>query len=286
MKTHVTFGALLFAAALLGSLPYIITPSQASQQVLPAAPYSASNTAGAAAYNVGLFIGLAAIATAFIYLVMRYKKLFKAFIAVVWLLVITGIFWAYAVKYYACGLLPDYAAEALFYAPFVVAPFLIYAIFKWKWDLAIALFSALAGTMVVWILPPITIIALLLVLPIYDLLMVYWGLLGRIVRKAKEELPRQPQAGAPREPPLLGLMAKVGDISVGTGDFFTYSTALTYIGIKYSAFGPLASLLAIAAGLALIYTGFLLTVKLLLRRFGYAPALPIPIALVLPLLLL
>ncbi|MEL9990384.1 MAG: hypothetical protein QXP98_01465 [Thermoproteus sp.] len=285
MKTYVSF-ALLLSAALLGVLPYLAAPSQASQQVLPAAPYSSSNTTQAAVYNVGLFVALAAAATVFIYLIMRFKKLFKLFVAAIWFLVILGVFWAYAIKYYTCGLLPDLAAEVLFYAPFVVAPLLIYGMFKWKWDTSVAVLSALAGAMVVWMLPPLTVLVLLAVLPLYDLLMVYWGLLGRIVKKAKEELPRHPQAEAPREPPLLGLMARVGEVSVGTGDFFAYTAALTYMGIKYSQLGPIASILVMAVGLALIYVGFVLTVRLLLRRFGYAPALPIPLALIMPLLVL
>ncbi|MEZ0249027.1 MAG: hypothetical protein ABWJ97_07110 [Thermoproteus sp.] len=283
MRAYASF-ALLLSAALLGVLPYLAAPSQAAQQVLSAAPYSASNTTQAAAYNVGLFVALAATATVLIYLIMRFKRLFKLFIAAVWFLVILGVFWAYAIKYYACGLLPDLAAEALFYAPFVVAPLLIYGMFKWKWDASVAVLSALAGAMIVWILPPLTVLVLLAVLPVYDLLMVYWGLLGRIVKKAKEE--RRPQIGAPREPPLLGLMARVGEVSVGTGDFFAYTAALTYIGVKYSQLGLVASISAMAVGLALIYAGFVLTVKLLLRRFGYAPALPIPLALIMPLLVL
>ncbi|MGC8582991.1 MAG: hypothetical protein ACP5MH_04600 [Thermoproteus sp.] len=285
MRTY-AFVALLFAAALLGTLPYLAAPSQASEQVLPAAPYSSSNTAPAAAYNTTLFVSLAVVATVFIYLIMRYKKFFKIFIAAIWFLVILGVFWAYDLKYYACGLLPDAAAEALFYAPFAVAPAMIYAILKARLDPAIAVFSAFAGTMVVWILPPLTVLALLVILPVYDLVMVYWGLLGKIVKKAKEGALRGPGPEAPREPPLLGLMAKVGEVSVGTGDFFAYAAALTFIGIKFSRYGLLPSLAAIALGVVLIYTGFLLTVRLLLRRFGYAPALPIPLALVMPLLLL
>ncbi len=231
-------------------------------------------------------MGLAAMATALIYIAMRYKRLFNAFMAVVWFLVITGVFWAYAVEYYSCGLLPDVIAEALLYAPYVVAPALIYAIFKRKWDAVIAVFSALAGAMAVWMLPRITVMALLAALPVYDLVMVYWGLLGKIIRRIKERPPPNPHGPPSREPPLLGLMAKVDDVSVGSGDFFAYAMALTYVGIKYSALGPLASLGAIALGLCLIYAGFRLTVRLLLKRHGYAPALPIPIALIMPLLLL
>lgn len=285
MRTH-AFMALLFAAGLLGALPYLYAPSQASEQILPAAPYSPSNTASAAAYNTTLFISLAVAATVFIYLVMRYRKFFKVFIAAIWLLVIVGVFWAYDLKYYSCGLLPDWAAEALFYAPFAVAPAVIYAILKARLDQAVAVFSALAGAMVVWILPPLTVLALLAALPVYDLVMVYWGLLGRIVRKAKESAPLQLPAGGPREPPLMGLMARVGEVSVGTGDFFAYTASITFIGIKFSQYGLIPSLAAMALGLVLIYAGFLLTVSLLLRRFGYAPALPIPMALVMPLLLL
>lgn len=285
MRTRATL-ALLFLAAVLGSLPYMTAPSQASQQTLSAPPYSSSNTAGAAVYNVGLFVGLAAVATAFIYFVMRHKKFFNVFIAAVWFLVITGVFWAFAVEYYSCGLLPATIAEALLYAPLVAAPVAIYSIFKWKWDAIVAVFSALAGAMAVWMLPHVTVLALLIALPVYDLVMVYWGLLGKIIRKAKEELPPGPRGAPPKEPPLLGLMAKVGDISVGSGDFFAYAMALTYLGVKYSPLGPLASLGAMASGLMLIYAGFRLTVELLLKRYGYAPALPIPLALVMPLLLL
>lgn len=278
------FGLLLFSAALLGALPYIAAPPAASQPVLPSAPYSQSQSVSATIYNVFLFIALVAAATVAVYFAIRFKRIFRAFIAAAWFMIVWGVSWAYAIKYYSCGLLPDWAAAALVYAPLALGPAVVLAVFKRRGDVAIAFLSALAGTMLVWMLPPPTVLALMVALPIYDLFMVYKGLLGRLIKKARGEVGRP---DAPRgEPPLFGLMAKVGDLSVGTGDFFAYSMALTTIGVKYSALGPLAAAGFMALGLALIYVGFKLTAELLLKRRGYAPALPIPMALVLPLILL
>lgn len=286
MRSHAAFAALLFIAAILGTLPYLVAPSQAGQQVLPSAPYAYSNNISSTLYNLSLFIILIVIATIFIYLLFHFKKLFKLFIAFAWAMIVWGVAWAYAIKYYYSGLLPDWGAEALFYSPIVSIPLVLYALFKGRSDWMVALLSSLAGTMMVWILPPLTVLALLAALPIYDAVMVYWGLLGRLIRKAKAEAPPTPPGERPKEVPLLGLMAHVGDVSVGSGDFFAYTMALTYIGVKYALYGALVDLSLVLLGLILIYIGFLLTVKLLLKRYGYAPALPLPLAMLMPLILL
>lgn len=280
MRPHTAF-AIILLSALLGSLPYIVAPPAAQQQVLPSAPYSSSPTPEAAAYNVALFIAMAASATAIIYLLIRFRRAFKAFIAFAWFFITLGVSWAFAVKYYAAGLIPAWAADALAYAPFAAGPAVLYLIFKGRGDVAIAALSSLAGVMLTWVLPALTILALMGALAVYDLVMVYRGLLGALIKKVKE----RPQATR-GEPPLFGLMAKVGDVSMGTGDFLVYTMASTMAGIKYSAYGPATAVVATALALSLIYVGFRLTKDLLLKRYGYAPALPIPLALVLPLLLL
>jgi len=60
--------------------------------------------------------------------------------------------------------------------------------------------------------------------------------------------------------------------------------ALSFVAARLAAFGGAVALAAVALGVATIYAGLRLTVEVFLKRWGYGPALPLPILLLSPLI--
>jgi Presenilin. len=79
-------------------------------------------------------------------------------------------------------------------------------------------------------------------------------------------------------------VVRLKTLSLGVGDFVVYSMALTFVAMRLAAYGREAALIAIGLGAVLIYFGLMLTVEVFLRRWGYGPALPIPMLLLSPLM--
>jgi hypothetical protein len=60
--------------------------------------------------------------------------------------------------------------------------------------------------------------------------------------------------------------------------------ALSFLAMRLMQYGREAALAAVGVGAVLIYLGLLLTVKIFLRKWGYGPALPLPMLLLSPLI--
>jgi len=117
-----------------------------------------------------------------------------------------------------------------------------------------------------------TIFALLAALAIYDYLMYRTKALDAIA----SELLRG-QGGV-----LQFLAIRMRDVVLGSGDFLAYSAILSVIAVEAGKLGPFALLIAIVVASAVLYASILASYRLFLRGRLAAPALPIPIATLLP----
>lgn len=290
---------LVMWASLLASLPYLASVAPPEAPPTPS-PYAASEEPGATAYNAAVFFSMLLAATVGIYLALGRRRLLRALVYVVWFMLAVGVTQFYAVVYYLAGLLPEWAAEGAVLASPLAGAAVALMLWRGRGDMALGLLGGLAGGMLASVLPHATLLVIFALLPLYDFLMVYKGLLGRIIRRERaqraavqpapqpspHEGPSSPQPGRGGDSPLFGFVVRLGRMSLGVGDFVTYTAALTYVTAGLShRMGPAAAAL-LPLGLALIYLGLRLTVKVFLRRWGYGPALPFPMLLLSPLIAL
>jgi len=270
--------AIIATSVAIGNAPLLLHREVAV--IVEGSPYVQSHDLNSTVYNVVLFVSLLFVSTIAVYFVVRRKRLMRLFMYAVWFLIATGVTQFFAVLYYQTGALPAEVALALVYGSFAIGALVSWILKRGRGDLIIGLYSALAGDVFAWILPRQTLVALLVVLPIYDTIMVYKGLLGKIVSHGRR------RASSSREENILtGLMVRVGGLSVGTGDFVIYSMASSLVFTRYLEYGLFAALFGLFLSIISIYVGLVLTVELLIKRYGYAPALPIPICLMSPLIL-
>ncbi|MEZ0318921.1 MAG: hypothetical protein ABWK05_02870 [Pyrobaculum sp.] len=272
--------AVVVAAVLLGVAPAL---AGRSSEALPveAAPYVKAEDPGATLHNLAVFFALLVAATVVIYLLFSRRRLLNLFLYFVWFILSVGVFQFYVILYYWYGFINEGTAVWLMWASLLFGMFVVFLVYKRRGDLLLGFLGGLAGAMFVWLLPDSTVMALLAALPVYDYLMVSRGLLGKIVKKSKEAAPSE--AGGRRDTPLFGFVVRLKTISLGVGDFVVYSMALSFVAMRLAQMGP-AVLLLVGAGALLIYLGFLLTVDVFLKRWGYGPALPLPLLLLSPLI--
>jgi len=272
-------------AALLGTLPLYVNPHVEKPQ-MDTAIYATAETPGATLYNLAVFFTLLVVATAAIYLLLTRRRLLNPFLYFVWFTLALGVVQFYAWLYYSYGILPPGPATwAILLSP-AVGVLVVFLLSRRRGDLFLGFLGALAGSMFVWLLPSVTVLALLVALPVYDYLMVSRGLLGRLIKKAKEGAASGNGATPPkgRDTPLFGFVVRLRTFSLGVGDFVVYSMALSFIAARLAAFGGAVALAAVALGVASIYAGLRLTVEIFLKRWGYGPALPLPMLLLSPLI--
>jgi len=272
-------------AVLLGTLPLYLNPHVEKPQI-DTAVYATAETPGATLYNLAVFFTLLVVATAVIYLLLTRRRLLNLFVYFVWFTLALGVVQFYAWLYYSYGILPPGPATwAILLSP-AVGVLVVFLLSRRRGDLFLGLLGALAGSMFVWILPSVTVLALLIALPVYDYLMVSRGLLGRLIKKAKEGAAGGSGAtpSKSRDTPLFGFVVRLKDFSLGIGDFIVYSMALSFIAAKLAAFGGAVALAAVALGVVSIYAGLRLTVEIFLKKWGYGPALPLPMLLLSPLI--
>jgi hypothetical protein len=194
-----------------------------------------------------------------------------------------GVFQFYVILYYWAGVIDKVNAVRLMWLSLLFGGFVVYLLRRRRGDLLLGFLGSLAGVMFVWLLPQATVIALLSALPVYDYVMVRRGLLGKIVEKAKEASPTAAGRGK-ADTPLFGFVVRLKTLSLGVGDFVTYSMALSFLATRLMQYGREVALAAVGVGAVLIYLGLLLTVKIFLRKWGYGPALPLPMLLLSPLI--
>lgn len=123
--------------------------------------------------------------------------------------------------------------------------------------------AAAGGTIIGYMIPLFTFIALTASLSVFDLVMVKKGYLSLLSQEQYRERIHQ----------LRGLVVEVGDINLGLGDLLFYTITVT------AAFFRLGLPSAIASNLA-IMAGYYLTLQLL-KKWDTVPGLTIPLALAL-----
>jgi hypothetical protein len=273
---------LVVLAVLLGNGPAFIGRRIEALPVEPT-PYAKAEDAGATMYNLALFFVLLVAATVVIYLLFTRRRLLSLFLYFIWFVLSVGVFQFYVILYYWSGVIDETNAVRLMWISLLFGGFVVFLLHKRRGDLLLGFLGSLAGVMFVWLLPPATVVALLSALPIYDYVMVRRGLLGKIVKKAKEESPVAAGRGK-ADTPLFGFVVRLKTLSLGVGDFVTYSMALSFLATRFMQYGREAALAAVGVGAVLIYLGILLTERVFLRKWGYGPALPFPMLLLSPLI--
>ncbi|MEM4289062.1 MAG: hypothetical protein QXQ48_02170 [Nitrososphaerota archaeon] len=129
--------------------------------------------------------------------------------------------------------------------------------------LAASITAAAGGTLIGYMIPLFTFIALTASLAVFDLIMVKKGYLSLLSHEQYRERIHQ----------LRGLVVEVGDINIGLGDLLFYTITVT------TAFFRMALPSAIASNIAII-TGYYLTLQLL-KKWNTVPGLTIPLTLAL-----
>ena len=273
---------LVVLAVLLGNGPAFIGQRTEALPVEPT-PYAKAEDAGATMYNLALFFVLLVAATAVIYLLFTRRRLLSLLLYFIWFVLSVGVFQFYVILYYWAGVIDEINAVRLMWLSLLFGGFVVYLLRRRRGDLLLGFLGSLAGVMFVWLLPQATVIALLSALPVYDYVMVRRGLLGKIVEKAKEASPTAAGRGK-ADTPLFGFVVRLKTLSLGVGDFVTYSMALSFLATRLMQYGREVALAAVGVGAVLTYLGLLLTVRIFLRKWGYGPALPLPMLLLSPLI--
>jgi len=277
---------LVVLAVLIGTGPLFIDRSVEALPVEPT-PYIKAEDVGATMYNLALFFVLLVAATAVIYIIFTKRRLLSIFLSFIWFILSVGVFQFYVIMYYWVGFIDEINAIRLMWISLLFGGLTVYLLYKRRGDLFLGFLGSLAGTMFVWLLPPTTVVALLVALPVYDYVMVSRGLLGKIVKKTKEmSPPAASRGGRKTDTPLFGFVVRLKTLSLGVGDFVVYSMALSFLAMRLVQYGRDAAVIAIGLGAVLIYFGLILTVEVFLKRWGYGPALPFPILLLSPLIAL
>ncbi|MEM0369992.1 MAG: hypothetical protein QXE80_04750 [Pyrobaculum sp.] len=276
---------IVVAAVLIGGVPSLV---EKSTQYIPmgAGPYVKSEDIESTLYNLVVFFTLLLIATVLIYLLFSQRRILNIFLYTVWYLISVGVIQFYTILYYLSGLLNETIAVVLMPASFLIGGAVVYLVYKRRGDIILGLIGSLAGVMFVSLLPEMTIVMLLVALPIYDYIMVSRGLLGKLVKKSKESVVNKDVDVKRGDTPLFGFVVRLKTLSLGVGDFVVYAMALSYIFINNLRLGLELAIFSLGVGAFLIYLGFVLTVEVFLKRWGYGPALPFPILALFPLILL
>ncbi len=123
--------------------------------------------------------------------------------------------------------------------------------------------AAAGGTIIGYMIPFFTFIALTASLAVFDLVMVKKGYLSLLSQEQFRSRIYQ----------LRGLVVEVGDINLGLGDLLFYTITVT------AAFFRLGLISAIAANIGIV-AGYYLTLRLL-KKWDTVPGLTIPLALAL-----
>ncbi len=178
---------------------------------------------------------------------------------------------------YDIGPLINYPA-LIFVVAIIISALIMYAAIRARNTvvraLAISAYSSMAGVIFTIALPAWTLAILLVALPLYDIVMVYRGLLGRLVTELSKY-------GEGKYPLLRGLILDMDGIGIGVGDLVLYATLVSLTMLQYVShnFTLIQGALASIASLIGILIGLFITFKYLLPIKKYAPALPIPILL-------
>jgi len=272
---HVALPMLASTMALILS---ILLLSLGVNSVPPGPPFNSMNTPSAGAYNVLMMIAVMIASTYMIYYLIRrgFMRLFE-FIKITLLgtVVVSSTYFYVLVYTYGFGV-AQVIGDLSLALPIALSIAIIYASLYSRSiplrALGICSYSAMAGVIMMVALPAWTLGVLMAVLPIYDVIMVYRGFLGKLFSEARE-------LGEARYSLLRGLILDMGGLGIGVGDLVIYSVLSSLTFAYYASRGLITALLAWSLCILGIMVGLGLTLRALLRGRKYVPALPLPIAL-------
>ncbi|PVU72872.1 hypothetical protein DDW08_00705 [Vulcanisaeta sp. SCGC AB-777_J10] len=251
-------------------------------QVPAGPPFQSVNTSNAGLYNVTVIILIMVVATYIIYRLIKrgsikaFETLKNVLLAIV--IISSTLFYVSTYVYgYEIKPLIEYPLSPLILT-IVISALILYAAIKARNTVvrafAISAYSSMAGVIFTIALPAWTLAILLVALPLYDIVMVYKGLLGKLVTELSKY-------GEGKYPILRGLILDMDGIGIGVGDLVLYATLVSLTMLEYENYGFtfIEGLMASLVSLLGILIGLYVTFRYILPIKKYAPALPIPILL-------
>jgi len=251
-------------------------------QVPAGPPFQSVNTSNAGLYNVTVIILIMVVATYIIYRLIKrgsikaFETLKNVLLAIV--IISSTLFYVSTYVYgYEIKPLIEYPLSPLILT-IVISALILYAAIKTRNTVvrafAISAYSSMAGVIFTIALPAWTLAILLVALPLYDIVMVYRGLLGKLVTELSKY-------GEGKYPILRGLILDMDGIGIGVGDLVLYATLISLTMLEYENYGFtfIEGLMASLVSLLGILIGLYVTFKYILPIKRYAPALPVPILL-------
>jgi len=251
-------------------------------QVPAGPPFQSVNTSNAGLYNVTVIILIMVVATYIIYRLIKrgsikaFETLKNVLLAIV--IISSTLFYVSTYVYgYEIKPLIEYPLSPLILT-IVISALILYAAIKARNTVvrafAISAYSSMAGVIFTIALPAWTLAILLVALPLYDIVMVYKGLLGKLVTELSKY-------GEGKYPILRGLILDMDGIGIGVGDLVLYATLVSLTMLEYENYGFtfIEGLAASLISLLGILIGLYVTFKYILPIKRYAPALPVPILL-------
>jgi len=251
-------------------------------QVPAGPPFQSVNTSNAGLYNVTVIILIMVVATYIIYRLIKrgsikaFETLKNVLLAIV--IISSTLFYVSTYVYgYEIKPLIEYPLSPLILT-IVISALILYAAIKARNTVvrafAISAYSSMAGVIFTIALPAWTLAILLVALPLYDIVMVYRGLLGKLVTELSKY-------GEGKYPILRGLILDMDGIGIGVGDLVLYATLVSLTMLEYENYGFtfIEGLTASLISLLGILIGLYVTFKYILPIKRYAPALPVPILL-------
>ncbi|BDR91258.1 hypothetical protein [Vulcanisaeta souniana] len=261
----------------------IMTLASIGETQVPAGPpFQSTNTSSAGLYNVIVIIIIMLAATYLIYRLIKrgFIRTFETVKNVLLAIVVISSTFFYVTTYvygYEIKPLINYPLSTIVVTA-VISALIMYAAIRARNTviraLAIGSYSSMAGVIFTIALPAWTLVLLLIALPLYDIVMVYRGLLGRLVTELSKY-------GEGKYPILRGLILDMNGIGIGVGDLVLYSTLVSLTMIQYYMhnFPVIQSAAAALGSLIGILIGLYITFRYILPIKKYAPALPIPLLL-------
>jgi len=249
--------------------------------------FSLEDSPQAALWNAAVIIALVIAYTYVALKIVGRGPLLELVMATAWFLGAMAAVWFYALLYYYARLLhPVATLVALFAAPVAAVPVALTVLRSGNSPL-FGVVGALLGAMFAQLFPRTTVLAVLAALAAYDFISAKRGPLNKLIERAVErscpcEYTQPCCEGA--QIVLPGLLVRLRERAIGVGDFFAYSMAATFIAVGAAKLGVAASLAMLATALTAIYLGMQATLKWA-EVEGMAPGLPIPLAMLMPLLI-
>ncbi|MCG2865344.1 MAG: hypothetical protein L7H04_05700, partial [Vulcanisaeta sp.] len=207
-------------------------------QVPAGPPFQSVNTSNAGLYNVTVIILIMVVATYIIYRLIKrgsikaFETLKNVLLAIV--IISSTLFYVSTYVYgYEIKPLIEYPLSPLILT-IVISALILYAAIKARNTVvrafAISAYSSMAGVIFTIALPAWTLAILLVALPLYDIVMVYKGLLGKLVTELSKY-------GEGKYPILRGLILDMDGIGIGVGDLVLYATLISLTMLEYENYG-------------------------------------------------